>query len=295
MAPLRQLSVSQPNTIKDKFPILLIDDLLDELHRTTYFSKLDLRSGYHQVWVAEHVKTAFRTHVGHYEFLVMSFGLTNAPSTFQNLMNDVFRARLRKFILVFFYDILVYSKDWENHLIHLRKVLELLAAHQLFTKESKCHFRCEQVDYLGHVISRTSIAVDPKKVSAIAAWPLPKNPKALRGLLGLSGYYRKFGKSYKSIAAPLHAMLKKGEFIWNDKAKEAFEKLKLKFLSPPVLKMPDFSQEFTIECDLSLGRVGVVLLQGHPIAFSSQSLKSKALALSTHEKKMLSILLAIKK
>ena len=201
-------------TSKDKFPIPVVDELLDELHGARFFTKLDLRSGYHQVRMHpdDIANTAFRTHHGHYEFLVMPFGLSNAPATFQALINDVLRPYLRRFVLVFFDDILIYSSSWAEHLQHIAIVLNELRAHRLHLKRSKCSFGATFVAYLGHVISADDVTMDADKVVAITAWPPSRSARGLQGFLGLAGYYQKFIREFGLIAAPLTRLLRRDAF-----------------------------------------------------------------------------------
>jgi hypothetical protein len=286
------------HTIKDRFPIPLIEDLLDELGGSSIFSKLDMKSGYHQLRMApgEEHKTAFKTHSGHYEYLVMPFGLTNAPASFQALMNHLFAPYLRKFVIIFFDDILVYSQCSADHEIHLEFVFQTLRDNGLFLNRSKCHFATTCVEYLGHLITKEGVSTDPSKISAVSSWPLPKNLKQLRGFLGLAGYYRRFVKDFGKIAQPLTDLLKRDNFHWNQMSTNAFEALKHALTSAPVLQLPDFSKTFIVETDASGCGLGAVLMQDkHPIAYISKSLGPRQQALSVYERELLAIIYAVQK
>jgi hypothetical protein len=216
----------------------------------------------------EAYKTAFQTHIGHYEFRVMAIGLSGAPAKFQKAMNTTL-ALLRKCVLVFFDDILIYSKSYEEHLVHIKLVLELLARDQWKVKLFKCSFAQRQVTYMGHVISQQGVSTDPSKIEAVVNWPVPANVKELRGFLGLAGYYRKFVKHFGIISKPLTELLKKGViFTWVQDHQVSFQTLKSALSSAPVLALPDFSLPFCIGTDASGIGIGAVLLQiGHPLAY----------------------------
>ncbi|KAJ0578601.1 putative nucleotidyltransferase, Ribonuclease H [Helianthus annuus] len=218
-------------TVKNRYPFPRIDDLFDQLQGANWFSKIDLRSGYHQLKVKEEdvPKTAFRTRYGHYEFLVMSFGLTNTPAAFMELMNRVCKLMLDKSVIVFIDDILVYSKSEADHAHHLQEVLETLRRERLYAKFSKCAFWLREVQFLGHIISADGILVDPSKIEAVSKWSPPKNPSEIRSFLGLAGYYRRFIQDFSKIASPLTKLTRKEEkFIWGVEQERVFQTLKEK-------------------------------------------------------------------
>jgi hypothetical protein len=261
-------------TVKNRYPLPRIDDLFDQLGGAAVFSKMDLRSGYHQVRVkaADVQKTAFRTRYGHYEFLVMPFGVTNAPAVFMDLMNRIFLPYLDKFVVVFLDDILVYSRNREEHAEHLRTVLQVLRENQLYRKLSKCEFWLDRVAFLGHVITGEGISVDPEKISAVKEWPVPKSVPEVRSFLGLAGYYRKFVQDFSKIAGPLTKLTRKGErFVWSDVCETAFVELKGRLTTTSVLTIPDRSGGFVVYCDASGKGLGVVFMQyGRVIAYASR-------------------------
>ncbi|XP_025801385.1 uncharacterized protein LOC112880861 [Panicum hallii] len=234
-------------TIKNKYPLPRINDLLDQLRKAKFFSKIDLRSGYHQMKIRESdiPKTAFVTRYGQYEFTVVSFGLTNAPAYFMNMMNKVFMEELDKFIVVFIDDILVYSETAEEHAEHLRVVLERLRQNQLYAKFSKCEFWLEKVAFLGHVLTADGVAVDPEKIEAVSEWQQPKSVTDIRSFLGLAGYYRRFIENFSKIAKPMTELLKSNvPFVWSPKCEASFQELKSRLTTTPVLTLPDIRKDF---------------------------------------------------
>jgi hypothetical protein len=213
-------------------------------------------------------KTAFQTHHSHFEYRVMPFGLTGAPTTFQSFMNRLLAPMLRKCVVVFIDDVLVYSATLEDHVRHLTQVFELLSQQKLHLKQSKCLFAQEKLEFLGHIVSAAGITTDPKKVEVIQNWPIPKSTKDVRSFLGMAGYYRKFVAHFGIISRPLTTLLEKDTiFVWTELADQSFNALKTALAQAPVLVIPNFSKSFTIETDASGVGVGAVLQQeGHPVA-----------------------------
>jgi hypothetical protein len=277
-------------TVKNKYSMPCIEDLFDPIRGARVFSKIDLRSGYHQMKIrpSDIPKMAFSTRYGSYEFTVMSFGLTNAPAYFMNLMNKVFMEYLDRFIVVFIDDILIYSKSDGDHEEHLRLVLQKLRDNQLYTKFSKCEFWIDKVPFLGHIISNGGISVDPAKVKEIMAWSIPTKITEIRSFLGLAGYYRRFSEGFSKIAKSMTLLLEKGrEFKWDEKCQESFDQLKKRLMSPLVLDMLDLQKGFKIYCDACGQGLGCVLMQeGHAIAYASRQLRKHELNYPTHDLEM---------
>ncbi|KAK8941176.1 hypothetical protein KSP39_PZI010028 [Platanthera zijinensis] len=285
-------------TIRNQYPLPRIDDLFDQLVNARVFSKIDLRSGYHQMRIKEEdiYKTAFSTRYRHFEFVVMPFGLTNAPAVFMDLMNRVFKEYLDKFVIVFIDDILIYSKDKEEHAEHLKIVLQTLKNQALYAKFSKCDFWLNEVSFLGHVVTEQGLSVDPTKVEAIMNWPRPTTITEIRSFLGLAGYYRKFVKNFSEIALPLTKLMRKNvPFIWTEDCQVAFDRLKESVTTAPVLVMLCGSEGFQIYSDASLKGLECVLMQnGKVIAYTSRQLKEAERNYPTHDLELAAVVFALK-
>ncbi|KAL0560509.1 hypothetical protein IC582_000914 [Cucumis melo] len=285
-------------TVKNRYPLPRIDDLFDQLQGATVFSKIDLRSGYHQLRIKDEdvPKTAFRSRYGHYEFIVMSFGLTNAPAVFMDLMNRVFREFLDTFVIVFIDDILIYSKTEAEHEEHLRMVLQTLRDNKLYAKFSKCEFWLKQVSFLGHVVSKDGVSVDPAKIEAVTGWTRPSTVSEVRSFLGLAGYYRRFVENFSRIATPLTQLTRKGApFVWSKACEDSFQTLKQKLVTAPVLTVPDGSGSFVIYSDASKKGLGCVLMQqGKVVAYASRQLKSHEQNYPTHDLELAAVVFALK-
>jgi len=238
-------------TVKNKYPLPRIDILFDQLSRAKVFSKNDLRSGYHRIKIRleDIPKTAFSTRYGLYEYLVMSFGLTNAPAYFMYLMNSVFMPEMDKFVVVFINDILIYLEN-EDHAEHLRIVLTRLREHKLYAQFSKCEFWLRKVPFLGHVLSENGISVDHSKVQEVMDWKAPTSVHKVQSFLSLAGYYCRFILDFSKIAKPMTRLLQKDEkFVWTLECEAAFHTLRTLLTSAPVLAQPDIEKPFDVFCD----------------------------------------------
>ena len=288
-------------TVRDQFLLPRIDSLLERLGQATVFTKLDLASGYHQIAMEETSiqKTAFRTNRGHFEFLVMPFGLTNAPATFQRLMNKVFAENLDKFIAVYLDDILIFSRNLDEHWQHLRWALDQLRKAKLYGRLHKCEFLKDQVEYLGFEVGPRGVQASPGKVRAIIEWPRPKSVHDVRSFLGLASYYRRFVRGFSEMARPLTQMTRAGvEWDWSEAQHQAFNRLKLALTTAPVLKLPDFERQFVVTTNASDAAVGAILEQDfgnglQPVAFASRKLNDAEMRYSAYERELLGIAWAL--
>ncbi|KAH0641913.1 hypothetical protein KY290_033526 [Solanum tuberosum] len=273
-------------TIRNKYPLPRVDDLYDQFHGASVFSKINLRSGYHQLKIRpEDVpKMAFRTRYGHYEFLVMSFGLSNAPGTFMSLMNGVFKPFLYSFMIVFIDNILVYSKREEEHADHLCIVLGVLGKQRLYAKFSKCEFWLNSVAFLGHVVSKEGVMVDPQKIEAVKNWVRSSSVTEVRSFMGLASYYHQFVKNFAFVATHLTNLTKEEiPFEWTEKCKDIFQKLKTLLTTAHILALPVECKDLIVYCDASHSGLGVVLVQDkNVIAYALHQLKVRERNYLTH-------------
>jgi hypothetical protein len=286
-------------TVKNKYPLLRIDDLFDQLKDAKIFSKIYLKSRYHQVRIKnEYInKTTLRIRYGHYEFTVVPFGLSNAPDVFMCLMNGVFRDYLDKFIIVFLDDFLVYSKSEEEHEKHLRMVLQVLREHQLYAKWSKCSFYHEKIHYVGHIISKHAIVVDHDKIEAIREWSTPNNVTEFRSFMGLASYCIRFIGGFSRIDHPITSLQRKEKkFQWTEDCERSFQQLKQLLTSVPIMRIADPNEDFmmcTNSCKEGLG--GVLSQNGFVICYESRKLKQHKRNYATHDLELAAIVHALKK
>jgi hypothetical protein len=285
-------------TVKNRCTIPCIDDLLDAVAGSLYFTSLNLTSIYHQILISEEdrPKTAFRTSFGHFQFKVMIDGLTNAPATFQTVMNSILHPYIRKFVVVYIDDILIFSKSEAEHQAHVRLVLEVLKREKFYVCKAKSSFAQKEVKYLGHIVDKQGIRPDQKKVDAVQTWPVPENVHNVRSFIGLVNYFQKLIEHYSNIAVPLTNLTKKSHpWVWTGRCQDAFELLKQKLIEAPLLRTPNESLPYEVATDASdLGLGGVLLQEDHPVAFESRKLNDAELNYQTTEKEMLVVVHALR-
>ncbi|KAI2666686.1 Transposon Tf2-6 polyprotein [Labeo rohita] len=291
-------------TIKYRYPLPLVPPALEQLRSAKIYTKLDLRSAYNLIRIREgdEWKTAFSTTTGHYEYQVMPFGLANSPSYFQAFVNDVFRDMLNRWVIIYIDDILIYSNSYSDHVQHVRAVLQRLIEHQLYAKEEKCEFHQQSISFLGYVISPEGVAMDETKVNAVRNWPRPRTIKELQRFLGFSNFYRRFIRNFSTVAAPLSSMLKQGKtrLTWTPSAIQAYDELRQRFTTAPILHHPDPNLPFLVEVDASSTGVGAVLSQRQgqppktfPCAYFSHKLSPAERNYDVGNRELLAIKLAL--
>ena len=284
-------------TVKNKYPLPLMDELFDRVFGARFFTKIDLRTGFFQILIHpdDAEKTAFRTRYGSFEYVVLPMGLCNAPGTFMQLMNDTFRDLLDKIVLVFLDDILIFSRTAEEHEKHVRIVLERLRASKLYAKRSKCEFFRDNVEFLGHRLGANGLSVSQDKIESVQQWPIPKNATDVRAFLGLAGFYRKFVKDFSKLALPMTELTKtENTFVWGAAQQQSFAALKTALCTAPVLLVADPTKPYTLSCDACDYAIGATLQQdqGHglqPVAYMSRKLKPAEVNYDTREKEFLAL------
>ena len=294
-------------TVKNSSPLPLVPDIMNKIAsgKAKYFSKLDVRWGYNNVRIKEgdEWKAAFRTNRGLYEPLVMFFGLTNSPATFQTMMNDIFKELIDEgVVVVFMDDILIFTESLEEHRKIVLRVLEILRTNNLYLKPEKCLFEQLKVEYLGLILSQGQVAMDPVKVAGVRDWPVPRNVTEVRSFLGFINFYHRFVENFSHIAKPLNQLTKQDtQWSWKPDGPEqaAFDKLKHLITSTPILVLPDQTKRFRLETDASAYATGAVLSQlcddgkWRPVGFVSKSLSDAERNYAIYDKELLSAICSL--
>ena len=288
-------------TIKNKYPLPLITELIDSLQNAKYFTKLDVRWGYNNVRIKEgdEFKAAFRTNRGLFEPLVMFFGLTNSPATFQTMMNDIFHIEIKQgHVLIYLDDILIFDNDLDTHHKHVRQVMERLREHKLYLKPEKCEFDQAEVEYLGVIVGNGKVRMDPVKIEGIKDWPTPNAKRDVQSFLGFCNFYRRFIHHYADIARPMNHLTGNVNFKWTTGCQEAFDKLKTHITSAPILTMANYDDQFRLETDASDFALGAVLSQKQdgkwkPVAYISKTLTQTERNYEIYDKELLAIITAL--
>jgi hypothetical protein len=295
-------------TVKNRHSLPLISETLDRLSRANWFTKLDLKDAYYRIPIrrGDEWKTAFRTRYGHFEYIVMPFGLTNAPATFQAYINRALTGLLDDYCVVYLDDILIYSETREEHVRHIREVLQRLRKFALFASLKKCFFFRQEVEFLGFIVSTAGVSIDPSRISTVVGWPIPQSYYEVQQFLGLANFFRRFIRQYSRIVAPLTSLLKgsengrkSGPFIWGEGELQAFRTIQAAFTQAPVLRHYDPAKPLRLESDASAYAIAAILSQlsdseWHPIAFWSRKMSPAECNYETHDQELLAVVCAFK-